>query len=130
MMTEQEEAEFIAKGGEFGQLIAKLTARAIDAESLAESLQTTVHIQESEIERLGKRCSNAERQRDDAFRDLRLMNDGFTKMAAVIREIMAQRLQSPSVLNEPKLTGAPPNPRDLQIVRQTAIEHAAREANG
>jgi hypothetical protein len=130
VMTEDEQHQFILQGGEFGQLVAKLTARAIDGETLAESLQTTVHLQEQQILSLQRRLSNAESQRDDAIRDVGLMNDALNKIAAIQRETNAQRVATPAVRREARqeLGGAPIDPARLKVVRETAIEHAAREA--
>ena len=130
VMTEDEQRAFIVQGGEFGQLVSKLTARAIDAETLSESLQTTVHLQEAQIASLQKRLTNAETQRDDAMRDVGRMNDAMTKMGAILRESHAQRVSAPAA-RQSDLTGAPQMPaRDLRVVRETAIANAAREAAG
>jgi hypothetical protein len=129
VMTEEEQDTFIKEGGEFGRLVARLTARAIDAETLSESLQTTVHLQEAQISSLQRRLTNAETQRDDALRDVGSMNDAMTKMGAILRESRAQRVATPPQRQE--LTGAPQTPaRDLRVVRETAIANAAREAAG
>jgi hypothetical protein len=132
-MTEIEQEDFVRRGGEFGQLVSRLTMRAIDAETLAESLQTTVHLQEAQIMGLQRRLSNAETQRDDALRDVGLLSDAQNKVGAIIREARAQRVSSPlpAAKDEPKLTGAPTmHPRDLSVVRATAAEHEARERRG
>jgi hypothetical protein len=132
VMTDDEQHAFITQGGEFGQLVAKLTARAIDAETLAESLQTTTHLQEAQIASLQKRLANTEHQRDDAIRDVGLMNDALNKIAAIQRETNAQRVATPARRDvKQELTGAPQMPaRDLRVVRETAIANAAREATG
>jgi hypothetical protein len=130
VMTEAEQDNFIKEGGEFGRLVARLTARAIDAETLSESLQTTVHLQEAQISSLQRRLTNAETQRDDALRDVGSMNDAMTKMGAILRESHAQRMASPGPKRQ-ELTGAPQMPaRDLRVVRETAIANAARDATG
>ncbi|HWX13471.1 MAG TPA: hypothetical protein VNY06_01100 [Methylocella sp.] len=129
VMTEDEQIDFIKQGGEFGQLVSKLTIRAIDAETLSESLQTTVHLQEAQILSLQRRLANAETQRDDANRDVGLMNDAENKIAAILRETRAQRVATPAVRHEARqeLTGAPMHPRELQVVRRTAEENESRE---
>lgn len=129
VMTDDEEDSFIKEGGEFGLLVAKLTRRAIESETLSESLQTTVHLQEAQISSLQRRLTNAETQRDDALRDVGSMNDAMTKMGAILRESRAQRVATPPQRQE--LTGAPQMPaRELQVVRRTAEEHSRREATG
>lgn len=129
VMTDDEEDSFIKEGGEFGLLVAKLTRRAIESETLSESLQTTVHLQEAQISSLQRRLTNAETQRDDALRDVGSMNDAMTKMGAILRESRAQRVATPPQRQE--LTGAPQMPaRELQVVRRTAEEHSRREAIG
>lgn len=129
VMTDDEEDSFIKEGGEFGLLVAKLTRRAIESETLSESLQTTVHLQEAQISSLQRRLTNAETQRDDALRDVGSMNDAMTKMGAILRESRAQRVATPPERQE--LTGAPQMPaRELQVVRRTAEEHSRREATG
>lgn len=132
VMTDDEQTDFIKQGGEFGQLVAKLTARAIDAETLSESLQTTTHLQEAQISSLQRRLANAEAQRDDAIRDVGLMNDALNKIAAIQRETNAQRVATPARRQVgQELTGAPQMPaRELQVVRRTAEEHSRREATG
>jgi hypothetical protein len=132
VMSDDEQIDFIKQGGEFGQLVVKLTTRAIDAETLSESLQTTVHLQEAQILSLQRRLANAEAQRDDAIRDVGLMSDATVKIGAILRETSAQRVATPN-RREPRqeLTGAPQMPaRDLRVVRETAIANAAREAAG
>src|ERR1700685_601718 len=131
-LTDSEQDDFIKQGGEFGQLVAKLTARAIDGETMAESLQTTVHLQEAQILSLQRRLANAEAQREDAIRDVGLMNDATVKIGAILREAYAQRVSSPARREQrQELTGAPQMPaRDLRVVRETAIANAAREATG
>jgi hypothetical protein len=129
VMSEEEQQAFITQGGEFGQLVAKLTTRAIDAETLSESLQTTVHLQEAQILSLQRRLTNAETQRDDALRDVGSMNDAMTKMGAILRESRAQRVATPPQRQD--LSGAPQMPaRDLRVVRETAIANAQREVAG
>ena len=124
-MRDDEQGNLVAQGFEFGQLVAKLTTRAIDAETLAQSLQVTNHLQEAQIESLQKRLANTEHQRDDALRDVGLMNDTETRIMAALRECRAQRVSTPP---ERQLTGAPQMPaRDLQVVRRTAEEHSRRE---
>ena len=130
VMSDDEQIDLIANGFEFGQLVSKLTVRAIDAETLSESLQTTVHLQEAQIASLQRRLTNAETQRDDALRDVGSMNDAMTKMGAILRETHAQRVASPAARKQ-ELTGSPQMPaRDLQVVRRTAEEHSRREALG
>jgi len=126
-MTEIERDEYIAKGGEFGMFVAQLAARALDAETRADTLQTTVHLQEAQLLKLQKRLANAEAQRDDAIRDVALMIDSETKIAGIIRETRAQRVSSPHAQHEPRLTGAPMHPRELAVVRGTAADNAARD---
>jgi hypothetical protein len=58
-MKDDEQTIFVAQGFEFGRLVSKLTTRAIDAETLAQSLQTTVHLQEAQIASLQKRLAKA-----------------------------------------------------------------------
>jgi hypothetical protein len=126
-MTDDQQTVLVAQGFEFGRLVSKLTTRAIDAETLAQSLQTTVHLQEAQIASLQKRLANTEHQRDDALRDVGLMNDAETRIVAILRETRAQRVATPPERQE--LTGAPQMPaRDLRVVRETAIANAAREA--
>ena len=130
VMTDDEEDSFIKEGGEFGLLVAKLTRRAIESETLSESLQTTVHLQEAQISSLQRRLTNAETQRDDALRDVGSMNDAMTKMGAILRESRAQRVATTPPQRQ-ELTGAPQMPaRELQVVRRTAEEHSRREATG
>ena len=129
VMTDDEQRDFIIQGGEFGQLVAKLTTRAIDAETLSQSLQTTVHLQEAQIASLQKRLSNTEHQRDDALRDVGLMNDAETRIVAILREVRAWRVATPPAQDKgQQLTAS--QPRDLKVVRETAIENARREAAG
>ena len=126
VMSDDEQIDLIANGFEFGQLVSKLTVRAIDAETLSESLQTTVHLQEAQIASLQKRLTNAETQRDDAMRDVGRQSDAITKMGAIIRETNAQRVASPAPRDG--LTGAPQMPASaLQVVRRTAEDNEARE---
>ncbi len=126
VMSDDEQIKLVAQGFEFGQLISKLTERAIDAETLSQSLQTTVHLQEAQITSLQRRLSNTEHQRDDALRDVGLMNDAETRIVAILRETRAQRVATPP--ERQQLTGSPA--RDLKVVRETAIENARREAAG
>ena len=129
VMTDDEQHTFITQGGEFGQLVAKLTTRAIDAETLAESLLVTNHLQEAQISSLQKRLANTEHQRDDALRDVGLMNDAETRIVAILREVRAQRVATPT--EKPQLTGAPQmHARELQVVRRTAEDHSRRDAIG
>lgn len=129
VMSDDEQTTLVAQGFEFGQLISKLTERAINAETLAQSLQVTNHLQEAQIQSLQKRLANTEHQRDDALRDVGLMNDAETRIVAILREVRAQRVATPA--EKSHLTGAPQRPAsDLRVVRETAIVNAAREAAG
>lgn len=127
MLTNDEHEAVVKQAGEFENHVDNLCSRLIEAENRAESLQTTVHLQEAEIERLNKRLSNAERQRDDTMRDLRLFSEAMLKIASTVRETNAQRLQAPPQAAVQVLTGAPMDPASLKVVRATAIANAARE---
>ena len=127
VMSDAEQTILVAQGFEFGQLVSNLTTRAIDAETMSQSLQTTVHLQEAQIASLQKRLANTEHQRDDALRDVGLMNDAETRIVAILREVRAQRVATPP--ERQQLTGAPQMPaRDLRVVRETAIANATRES--
>ena len=126
-MTDDEHQEAIKQAGAMELYVDSLCRRLIEAEARAESLETTKQIQNSEIERLTKLLANTERARDDALRNVRLMTDALHKVSSNVKEVYNHTV--PVLQEVPKITGAPVDPAKLKIVRETAIDNAAREVN-
>lgn len=132
-MTEAEAKEFIAKGGEFGDLVSKLTQRVIDAETKCSSQEVTMDLQAHQIETLEKRLANSEAERNEALHNLGLVDDAQNKITAILRETRGQRNEQRG--NVEPLSGRPmrdhPDPVKLRAVSASALEGALfREQTG
>ena len=97
--------------------------------SEAESYRTALDVMTADRDYWRKRAEDSERERDEARESEEYMHRQWQGVVAIGQETVRRRGMYP--FPPPKeLTGAPQNPAQLKIVKQTAAENAAREANG
>ena len=92
----------------------------------AESKATELDVMTADRNYWRKRAEDSERERDEARESEEYMHRQWQGVVAIGQETVRRRGMYP--FPPPKeLTGAPQNPAQLKIVKQTAAENAARD---